>query len=322
MKPVILAFILLLFCKAMQAAIFPIKYCVNSQSGTRIELAAHMEDFLRTIDEESVFEENQVLEMLPQVMPEKPRDSSASKNVHIVDTAFFIPQLNRYRRIWIYLPPSYSTSRKKFPVLYMQDGQNVFDNATSFSGEWGVDETIDNMAAQFGEMIVVAIDNGGEKRMSEYSPSDNKYAKAEGEAYVDFMVQTLRPYINKHYRTRKCGKHNYIAGSSMGALISFYALVKYPTKFGGAGIFSPSFWIAPEFKNLPAAKAKKIKGKIYLFAGMQESEHMVPDMLQVLENFKKYSKAEIKTVIRAEGKHSESTWREEFPVFYQWLVSK
>jgi predicted alpha/beta superfamily hydrolase len=321
MKPAVITFTLLFFFTAVQAGMFVPEKKEPEQNGTRIDLPATMENFLLTSDE-NYFTEDLVMEMLPEVKPGKPKDSSATQNVHIVDTAFYIPQLNRYRRIWIYLPPSYSKSRKKYPVLYMQDGQNVFDNATSFAGEWGVDETIDNMAGQFGEMIVVAIDNGGEKRMSEYSPSDNKYAKAEGEAYVDFMVQTLRPFINKHYRTRKCGKHNYIAGSSMGALISFYAMVKYPGKFGGAGIFSPSFWIAPEFKNLSAAQAKKIKGKIYMFAGMQESEHMVPDMLQVLENLKKYSKAEIETVIRAEGKHNESTWKDEFPKFYQFLLTK
>ena len=260
----------------------------NYQTGTRIDKSVAMEqEFFLNGNIEA--EDDQLLEMLPVATVENPRDSSASRNVHIIDTAFFIPQLNRYRRIWIYLPPSYSKSRKKYPVLYMHDGQNVFDNATSFAGEWGVDEALDSMSSQFGEMIVVAVDNGGQTRMSEYSPSDNKYAKAEGEAYVDFMVKTLRPYINKHYRAKKCRKHNFIAGSSMGGLIYFYALVKYPKKFGGAGIFSPSFWIAPEFKDLPADQAKKIKGKIYMFAGMQESEHMVPDMLQVFENLKKSS---------------------------------
>ena len=159
------------------------------------------------------------------------RDSSASKNVHVIDTAFYIPQLNRHRRIWIYLPASYSASRKKYPVLYMHDGQNVFDNATSYAGEWGVDEALDSLGAKPREIIVVAIETGQQTRMSEYSPSDNKYAKAEGEAYVDFLVKTLRPYINKHYRTKKCRKYNFIAGSSMGGLISFYALVKYPNKF-------------------------------------------------------------------------------------------
>lgn len=316
MKPVLLILICF-FLKNLQA---------NGQnqerleSGTRIELTAAMQqEFLLS---PSTSEDELLLEMLPQVKPELPKDSSASSNVHIVDTAFFIPQLNRFRRIWIYLPPSYSKTRNKYPVLYMQDGQNIFDNATSFSGEWGVDEAIDSMASQFGEMIVVGIDNGGEKRMAEYSISDNKYAKAEGEAYVDFLVQTLRPFINKHYRTRKCGKHNYIAGSSMGALISLYALVKYPNKFGGAGVFSPAFWIAPEFKSLPAEKIKKIKGKIYMFAGMQESEKMVPDMMQVFDNMKKHSKARIEMAIRAEGKHNEATWRQEFPLFYQFIAGK
>ena len=310
-------FTLLIPFLAVQARInSEVQYGAN-QIGTRIVFTAAMEQEFIIYGNSETEEE---ADLLTEAETEKPGDSTASRNVHIIDTAFFIPQLNRYRRIWIYLPPSYSKSRKKYPVLYMHDGQNVFDNATSFAGEWGVDEALDSMSSQFGEMIVVAVDNGGRTRMSEYSPSDNKYAKAEGEAYVDFMVETLRPYINKHYRTKKCRKHNFIAGSSMGGLISFYALVKYPKKFGGAGIFSPSFWIAPEFKDLPEDQAQKIKGKIYMFAGMQESEHMVPDMLQVFENLKKSSKAEIKTVIRAEGKHSESTWREEFPLFYKFLL--
>jgi predicted alpha/beta superfamily hydrolase len=302
-------------------------------SGTRIDLCTCM-NMLRTLDGNFMDEislENFVSyeeiitrseERFETAALKKPKDSTASRNVHIVDTAFFIPQLDRYRRIWIYLPPSYSQTRKKYPVLYMQDGQNIFDNATSFSGEWGVDEAIDSMSAQYGEMIVVGIDNGGQKRMSEYSPFDTKYGKAEGDAYVDFLVQTLRPYINKHYRTRKCGKHNFIAGSSMGALISYYALLKYPRKFGGAGIFSPSFWIAPSLKEVDGSKAKKIKGKVYFFAGMQESETMVPDMLQIFEQLRKYSKAEMKTVIRAEGKHNEATWRAEFPGFYNYILSK
>jgi predicted alpha/beta superfamily hydrolase len=252
-------------------------------------------------------------------MAEKPAGSTANDNVHIVDTAFYMPQLNRYRRIWIYLPPTYAKSRKKYPVLYMQDGQNLFDKATSFSGEWGVDEAIDTLGPKFGEMIVVGIDNGKEHRMSEYAPVDTEHGKAEGDAYIDFIVQTLQPFINKHYRTRKCRKHNFIAGSSMGGLISYYALLKYPKKFGGAGIFSPSFWIAPALLEVDPQKAKQIKGKLYFFAGMQESERMVPDMLRVFEQVKRYSKAEMTTVIRAEGKHSEATWREEFPLFYEWL---
>ena len=253
----------------------------------------------------------------------KTTQSTATRNVHIIDTAFYIPQLNRYRRISICLPPSYASSRKRFPVLYMHDGQNVFDEATSFSGEWGVDEAIDTLGPKYGEMIVVAIDNGGDKRINEYAPFDmDKYGKGEGNAYVDFLVHTLQPYINKHYRTQKKSKYNYIAGSSMGGLISFYAILKYPDKFGAAGVFSPAFWINPQIKSIDAKKAKKVKGRIYFFAGHQEGQHMVSDVLQVFEQMRSHSKANMHTVIRAEGQHNETTWRSEFPLFYEWLVRK
>jgi predicted alpha/beta superfamily hydrolase len=253
--------------------------------------------------------------------PKKEKISTASKNVHVIDNSFYIPQLDRHRRIWIYLPASYNTSKKKYPVLYMHDGQNVFDEATSGFGEWGVDEALDTLGPRHKEIIVVAIDNG-EKRINEYSPYDmDQYGKGEGDQYVDFLVQTLKPYIDKHYRTKKDEKNTFVAGSSMGGLISFYAILKYPNIFGGAGVFSPAFWITPQLKQVDPDKAKKVKGKIYFYAGQSESEHMVPDMLNVFEQMRIYSKAKMQTVIRAEGKHNESTWRKEFPLFYNWIFS-
>ena len=255
--------------------------------------------------------------------PPKPKKSTANKNVQILDTSFYIPQLNRHRRIWLYLPESYCKSKKTYPVLYMHDGQNVFDDATSYSGEWGVDEALDTLSKQNGEMIVVAIDNGGDKRLNEYSPFDNpQYGKGEGDAYVDFIAHTLIPYINKHYRTKKGKNNTFIAGSSMGGLISFYALLKYPRKFGAAGVFSPAFWIVPQLKEYALERAEKVKGRIYFYAGEQESNTMVPDMLSVFETLHGKSEADMTTVIRAEGKHNESTWRHEFPEFYRWLMKK
>lgn len=252
--------------------------------------------------------------------PKKPKKSTANKNVQVMDTAFYMPQLKRYRRIWVYLPESYAASSTRYPVLYMHDGQNVFDEATSFSGEWGVDESMDILGRQYGESIIVAIDNAGEKRMNEYSPYDmQRFGKGEGDKYIDFLVKTLKPHIDKKYRTKKSREHCYIAGSSMGGLISFYAILKYPNVFGVAGVFSPSFWIVPRLKTILAQKAKKVKGKIYFYAGQQEGESMVPDMLYVFEQMSQHSKATITSVIRAEGKHSEATWRDEFPLFYKWI---
>jgi predicted alpha/beta superfamily hydrolase len=206
-------------------------------------------------------------------------------------------------------------------VLYMHDGQNVFDDSTSFSGEWGVDEALDTLGPQTGECIVVAIDHGGDKRLNEYSPYDMaKYGKGEGDLYVDFIVKTLKPYIQKHYRVKRCRKHRFIAGSSMGGLISFYAMLKYPKVFGGAGVFSPAFWIVPQLKNAIAAKAKHVKGRIYFYAGKDESESMVPDMMAVFGAMSRLSKAKMTTVIRTGGQHNEARWRQEFPLFYKWLM--
>ncbi|HVF96653.1 MAG TPA: alpha/beta hydrolase-fold protein [Flavisolibacter sp.] len=252
--------------------------------------------------------------------PKKEKESSACKNVQILDTAFYIPQLNRHRRVWIYLPQSYATSNKKYPVLYMQDGQNLFDNATSSFGEWGVDEALDSLCMDKGEVIVVGVDHGSEKRINEYSPFDTEqHGKGEGDAYVDFLANTLMPYINRHYRTKKSAGYTAVAGSSMGGLISFYAMLKYPNKFGAAGVFSPAFWVAPELKEYAIKRAPKVKGRMYFYAGDKEGDRMVPDMFMVMEVLNKHSKVQVESRIRPEGQHSESMWREEFPLFYNWL---
>jgi predicted alpha/beta superfamily hydrolase len=107
----------------------------------------------------------------------------------------------------------------------------------------------------------------------------------------------------------------------MGGLISLYAILKYPNRFGGAGVFSPAFWLAPQIKDDVLKKGRKVKSKIYFFAGQLESETMVPDMLSVFQLFNSRSKAKLTSVIRSEGRHSESTWRNEFPLFYKWLFN-
>jgi predicted alpha/beta superfamily hydrolase len=254
------------------------------------------------------------------------RKSTAGKNVRILDTAFAIPQLQRTRRIWIYLPQDYESSFRRYPVLYMHDGQNVFDDATSFTGEWGVDEGMDTMMRK---CIVVAIDNGGSRRLNEYCPYDfsltgiaavQMSGKGEGREYVDFLVQTLKPFIDKRYRTQPGRRHTFIAGSSMGGLISMYALLRYPQVFGGAGVFSPAFWVGPTIFDDIKLRGKKVKGKIWFYAGGAESESMVPDTEKAYELMKKFPASEEKLVVVQEGRHNESQWRQQFPLFYQWII--
>jgi predicted alpha/beta superfamily hydrolase len=268
--------------------------------------------------------------MMEQVNAQTIKKSTISAQVRVLDTAFYMPQLKRHRRIWIYLPKDYSATRKKYPVLYLQDGQNVFDAATSFSGEWGVDEAMDSLAPQFGGCIIVAIDNGADKRLSEYAPFDfslnngnNKTdVKSEGDAYVDFLIRTLRPYLQKNFRVKRTSNAHFIAGSSMGGLIAYYALLKAPKKWGGAGIFSPAFWIVRQpLLQATASKGGYIRSPLYFYAGQKEGAEMVPDMLAVMQELDKVSKAKQTSVIRAGGQHSEGTWRNEFPQFYEWMMS-
>ncbi|HEX7844935.1 MAG TPA: alpha/beta hydrolase-fold protein [Chitinophagaceae bacterium] len=256
----------------------------------------------------------------------KAKLSTAGRNVQIIETSFWMPQLKRSRRIWIYLPENYAGTKERFPVLYMHDGQNLFEDTSSFSGEWGIDEFLDS--TRLKNCIVVGIDNGGGHRLSEYAPYDftldnrSSSTKVEGKGseYVDFLVKTLKPFIDKHYRTKKDKGNTFVAGSSMGGLISMYAVVKYPKVFGGAGIFSPSFWTSKKIFDDIKKKSKKIRSNIFFYVGKQEGDQMVPDMLKGMQALAAKSKSKIKTVIRDEGRHNEATWRKEFPTGYSWML--
>ena len=257
------------------------------------------------------------------------RPSTASRSVTVLSDSFAIPQLGRTRRVWLYLPPDYATTEKRYPVLYMHDGQNVFDASTSFAGEWGVDETLDSLqAAGDWGAIVVAVDNGGTHRLDEYNPwhaADPKHGGGEGDAYVDFIAQTLKPYIDAHYRTRPDAQNTAIAGSSMGGLISLYAALKYPQTFGRAAVFSCACWIARPLIVDYAAKSQVPTPlpRFYFVAGGMETKdgEQTRDqalMVKTLETAG-YPEGTVRATAPADGKHSEWFWRREFPAAYRWL---
>ncbi len=247
---------------------------------------------------------------------------TASPHVRIIDTAFIMPQLGRTRRIWLYLPPGYAKSKKRYPVIYMQDGQNIFDEYTAAFGEWGVDECVDSMI-QKGRpaCIIVGIDNGP-KRLNEYNPYTFKdFGKGEGDRYVDFLVESLKPYIDKHYRTLAGSDNTIIAGSSMGGLIAYYAMLKYPGVFGKGGVFSPAFWTAEGIKELTHSDGKNLKGTLFFYIGGQEGSQYIDDMNDVTETLGKNSIALIYAVVDPEGNHNEQAWRKWFPEFYKWVLA-
>lgn len=252
--------------------------------------------------------------------------STAAENVSIMDEDFYMPQLDRNRRIWIYLPPDYEQSAKSYPVLYMHDGQNLFDSYTAFAGEWEVDETLNELAAEGKNVpIVIGIDNGGAHRMDEYSAWVNtQYGGGEGDEYIRFIAETLKPYVDENYRTKPEAFNTGIMGSSLGGLISQYAIIEFADVFSKGGLFSPSYWYSDSIWNYTGENGNYNSQRIYQIAGSQEGSSTVNNMNQMhdlllnqgFSNSNLFSK-----VVQGQG-HNEAFWRSEFKEAYLWLFTE
>lgn len=244
--------------------------------------------------------------------------STASGNVS--SFTLYSPQLDVEKKIWLYLPANYQgDAKKKYPVIYMHDGQNLFDKTTSFSGEWRVDETLDSLKA---EVIIVGIEHGGDRRLAELTPYPNeKYGGGDADIYMDFITGTLKPYVDENYRTKSDRKDTAIGGSSLGGLVSFYAVLKYPETFGKAIVFSPAFWFSKEIFTM-AEQTEKIDAKVYFMAGDREDENMIPDldrMYELVSGKIRNKKHLLKKVVRG-GNHDEALWSKEFPAAFLWIM--
>lgn len=249
--------------------------------------------------------------------------STASENVSIMSEDFYMPQLDRNRRIWIYLPPDYSITAKLYPVLYMHDGQNLFDTETSYAGEWEVDETLDELYNQsFNVPIIIGIDNEGTERINEYTPWANaQYGGGDGDKYVEFIVETLKPYVDENYRTLTDRENTAIMGSSLGGLISHYAALKYQDVFSKAGLFSPSYWFSDSVWIFTDNHPKQFDMRIYQMIGGDEGGQNV-DNLSVMEDHllnNGFDANELYKKTIPNGSHNEALWRGDFEAAYKWL---
>lgn len=252
--------------------------------------------------------------------------STAAANVKIISTDFYMPQLNRTRRIWMYFPPDYETSGLNYPVLYMHDGQNLFDASTAFSEEWEVDETLNTLAQQGRHVpLVVGIDNGGGDRIDEYTPwSNSQYGGGDGEKYMQFIVETLKPYIDQNYRTLPNRENTGIMGSSLGGLISHYGSLNYQDVFGKAGLFSPSYWFSDSVWGFTHETGKQEDMRFYQLCGSNESTGMVGQMQRMNDTLKSigFAQEKIYNKIVTGGQHNEQLWREAFGDAYIWLFNE
>ncbi len=243
------------------------------------------------------------------------RPSTASSSVTPLSETLYMGAGQRQVTIRIYRAAT--VANKALPVLYMMDGQNLFDDSTSYVGEWGVDEILDSMAAP---LMVVGIDHAGQARIREYGIIAFKdYGSSYSQAFISWLADTLKPFIDRHYTTLTGPSTTWIAGSSLGGLISTLAVTLRPEVFGGAGIFSPSYEYLPKPDSIFSwPDGKQLPVALWLYAGGRESEKMVPCMLGMAAYMSKgASLTEVHT--DAQQGHNERAWRKWFPQFINFM---
>jgi predicted alpha/beta superfamily hydrolase len=191
----------------------------------------------------------------------------------------------------------------------MHDGQNLFDPATSFAGEWGVGQAMNAAARRGLEAIVVGVPNMGEERIEEYSPFHR------GPAYVSFLADTLKPLVDERFRTRRSRSDTIIAGSSMGGLISLWALFRHPATFAAAGVLSPSLWFADGAIFSELDRSPFVPGRIYLDIGSQEGAKHVANarrMRDLLSRKGYRIGRDLRWLESRCGGHDERSWGRRF----------
>ncbi|MCX2745656.1 alpha/beta hydrolase-fold protein [Mangrovivirga sp. M17] len=244
--------------------------------------------------------------------------STANDLVFIYNDSLSSEYINGKRRIIIALPPSYfNSSKKKYPVLYLMDGQNLFDANTSFAGEWNADYSLENAQS---DIIIVGIDNGGEERINDYTPrSHEKYGGGNGGNYLKFINQEVKPLIDNKLRTKPERDYTYIGGSSLGGLISLYAIINHEEQYSKGIIFSPSIWfdeeIMEELKNWRPEK----QVDIFMLVGGKEGETMVPDTEKAYEILKQKENVTASHITDPEGEHKEIFWNKYFEQALEFL---
>lgn len=256
----------------------------------------------------------------------------------------YSPQLDNHRDVQVWLPPAYSAGDKRYPVIYMQDGQNLFDAHTSYSGEWQIDETMTALSAEGIDAIIVGLPNMKELRGIEYSPypfslMGSDPLNGRGDAYIHFIMETVKPIIDTSFRTRPEAASTGLAGSSMGGLISLYGFIMYPEVFGLCAAFSTAYWFGDN-GLLATIKAHAAgHGRVYHDVGTHEGETVtgwfgiteseghtvylqgVRDLQAALLE-KGYRLGDTLMYIEDQGAiHREHAWAARFPAAISFLLS-
>ena len=258
-----------------------------------------------------------------QAQEPQPRAASVADLPRFETFGLALPALGVDRTVRVYLPPGYADCTDcRYPVVYFMDGQNVFDAATSYAGEWGADEVLDALHEKHGlAVIAVAIDHGGEARLQELSVWTNpEFAPAKGEAYLADLIGTVKSAVDARYRTQPDPAATAVAGSSMGGLMAHAAVMRHPEVFGRALVFSPSYWFSPAIAQETAGTPLRPGQRVYIYVGGSEGDDMQSDAEAMAARWKATlpATAALHFTAAAEAGHNEAAWRAALPEALCW----
>lgn len=244
---------------------------------------------------------------------------------------------DRFLRVW--LPPGYDdpeNSARLYPVLYLNDGQNLFEPATAFNGiEWQVDETADRLIREsvIPPMIIVGIDNAGKDRIREYMPHRSlqpMMLRVQGSRYPNFLMKEVMPFVNRTYRIASGAENTGLGGSSLGALIALYTAGVRPGVFGRLLLESPSLWASNRQLIRESRAVSRWPDRVFLGTGSAEAgredrdRSMVDDVRELAAIFRRagLDDARLRFVIEEGATHHESAWARRFPDALTFLFGK
>ena len=253
---------------------------------------------------------------------EAPRPHTVGDRLQVQRPPLRYPAFGDPRTLRIYLPPGYHPAgARRFPVIYFFDGQNLFDDATSYAGERGVDETLDRLAREHGfAAIAVGLDHGATQRFRELIPYFHlQFVPNHGAAFVSDLVHAVKPYVDANYLTLPGREHTAIAGSSLGGLAADYAIHAHPQVFSRAAVFSPSYWVS----EMPFAVAGRTPlpddARVYLYMGGREGDEAVPLAQRMRRILQQQRGAAVTLSVAGMAEHNEAAWRAELPRALRWL---
>ncbi|MEO6350734.1 MAG: alpha/beta hydrolase-fold protein [Candidatus Limnocylindrales bacterium] len=246
------------------------------------------------------------------------------------------------REILAYLPPSLAkafdsktpvvaATDKRYPVIYFHDGQNMFDEKTSYVGKWCADETLEQFATEGIEAIAIGIPNGGTARIDEYAPwrtdrfptKTGKFAGGKGDDYVEWLVSVIKPLVDRSFPTRTDREGTGTMGSSLGGLISLHALTKHPDVFGMIGALSSSvFWNDYEILKL-LAKLDGPRARVYVDMGGREWRGGFDDSRRIRDTLVDAGWVEGTDLMYVEERHAihrENAWARRLPGALRFLL--